>query len=250
MRAPWQSPADDRLPTTAASASKSTTRSKRAEHRVNFDHEARIAHYLKPPAAEPRPLVIPAGDPTDLMMGLLQTRTWDLKPDEKRDADLKELPRFTALALDVSRLEFSNADARGEARASWRTADPKASPDGSRFPGVLDLQAVDMDVQSQNSVDAAGRTVTRVAVTVRTKTFYTPTILVAYGAPWSENFYFQTENVLLASTGIVLGTPRLLAWCETTARPDSLMMSGTAMPDSSQTSFRVATMELAYSSMV
>jgi len=30
----------------------------------------------------------------------------------------------------------------------------------------------------------------------RTKTFYTPTILVAYGAPWSENYYFQTENLL------------------------------------------------------
>lgn len=29
----------------------------------------------------------------------------------------------------------------------------------------------------------------------RTKTFYTPTILVAYGAPWSENYYFQTEKV-------------------------------------------------------
>jgi Tol biopolymer transport system component/imidazolonepropionase-like amidohydrolase len=30
----------------------------------------------------------------------------------------------------------------------------------------------------------------------RTKTFYTPTILVAYGAPWSENYYFQNENVV------------------------------------------------------
>ena len=30
----------------------------------------------------------------------------------------------------------------------------------------------------------------------RTKTYYTPTILVAYGAPWSENFYFQHENVV------------------------------------------------------
>jgi imidazolonepropionase-like amidohydrolase len=29
---------------------------------------------------------------------------------------------------------------------------------------------------------------------VRTKTFYTPTTLVAYGAPWSENFYFENEN--------------------------------------------------------
>lgn len=30
----------------------------------------------------------------------------------------------------------------------------------------------------------------------RTKTFYTPTILVAYGAPWSENYYFQNEDVI------------------------------------------------------
>ncbi|MGQ0733417.1 MAG: amidohydrolase family protein [Acidobacteriota bacterium] len=30
----------------------------------------------------------------------------------------------------------------------------------------------------------------------RTKTFYTPTILVAYGAPWSENYYFQHEDVV------------------------------------------------------
>ncbi|HKQ08347.1 MAG TPA: amidohydrolase family protein [Blastocatellia bacterium] len=29
----------------------------------------------------------------------------------------------------------------------------------------------------------------------RTKTFYTPTILVAYGAPWSENYYFETTDV-------------------------------------------------------
>jgi Tol biopolymer transport system component/imidazolonepropionase-like amidohydrolase len=30
----------------------------------------------------------------------------------------------------------------------------------------------------------------------RTKTFYTPTILVAYGAPWSENYWFETENTV------------------------------------------------------
>ncbi|HJU41400.1 MAG TPA: amidohydrolase family protein [Vicinamibacterales bacterium] len=28
----------------------------------------------------------------------------------------------------------------------------------------------------------------------KSKTFYTPTILVAYGAPWSENFYFENES--------------------------------------------------------
>jgi hypothetical protein len=30
----------------------------------------------------------------------------------------------------------------------------------------------------------------------QTKTFYTPTILVAYGGPWAENYYFQTTDVL------------------------------------------------------
>jgi Tol biopolymer transport system component/imidazolonepropionase-like amidohydrolase len=30
----------------------------------------------------------------------------------------------------------------------------------------------------------------------RTKTYYTPTILVAYGAPWSENYWFQSENTV------------------------------------------------------
>lgn len=29
----------------------------------------------------------------------------------------------------------------------------------------------------------------------KTKTFYTPTILVAYGAPWTENYYFQNTDV-------------------------------------------------------
>ena len=30
----------------------------------------------------------------------------------------------------------------------------------------------------------------------KTKTFYTPTILVAYGGPWTENYFFQTTDVL------------------------------------------------------
>jgi Tol biopolymer transport system component/imidazolonepropionase-like amidohydrolase len=30
----------------------------------------------------------------------------------------------------------------------------------------------------------------------QTKTFYTPTILVAYGAPWSENYFFQNTDVV------------------------------------------------------
>jgi Tol biopolymer transport system component/imidazolonepropionase-like amidohydrolase len=30
----------------------------------------------------------------------------------------------------------------------------------------------------------------------QTKTYYTPTILVAYGAPWTENYFFETTDVL------------------------------------------------------
>jgi len=42
--------------------------------------------------------------------------------------------------LQLNNLRFSNADAEGEAQASWRTSDPKLSRGGSRYPGVLDLQ--------------------------------------------------------------------------------------------------------------
>jgi imidazolonepropionase-like amidohydrolase len=34
-----------------------------------------------------------------------------------------------------------------------------------------------------------------VELVARTKTYYTPTILVAYGAPWSENYFFQNTDV-------------------------------------------------------
>ena len=43
------------------------------------------------------------------------------------------------LSVDVQNAKFANADAAGEARASWRTADPRKSSSGSRFPGVFDL---------------------------------------------------------------------------------------------------------------
>ena len=42
--------------------------------------------------------------------------------------------------LQVTNLRFSNADAEGEAQATWRTSDPAVSGGRSRFPGVLDLQ--------------------------------------------------------------------------------------------------------------
>ncbi|VWX59537.1 conserved hypothetical protein [Burkholderiales bacterium 8X] len=45
-----------------------------------------------------------------------------------------------ALQVDLANLRFANADAEGEAVASWRTSDPATSPSRSRHPGVLDLQ--------------------------------------------------------------------------------------------------------------
>lgn len=42
--------------------------------------------------------------------------------------------------LQVANLKFANADAAGDAQASWRTSDPAVSRARSRFPGVLDLQ--------------------------------------------------------------------------------------------------------------
>jgi uncharacterized protein (TIGR02099 family) len=42
--------------------------------------------------------------------------------------------------LQVSKLRFANADAEGEAEASWRTSDPAVSTSHALYPGVLDLQ--------------------------------------------------------------------------------------------------------------
>jgi uncharacterized protein (TIGR02099 family) len=42
--------------------------------------------------------------------------------------------------LQLPKFSFANADAQGEGRASWQTADPAKSNAKSRFPGVLDLQ--------------------------------------------------------------------------------------------------------------
>ena len=66
---------------------KSTQRSKRTEHRVTFDYTTRQATYVGSKSAEqPQLIAIPAGDPSDLIMGLLQTRSWNLKLGEKQDA--------------------------------------------------------------------------------------------------------------------------------------------------------------------
>ncbi|HEY0826220.1 MAG TPA: DUF3971 domain-containing protein, partial [Ramlibacter sp.] len=62
-----------------------------------------------------------------------------LLPFDTLAADVQWQVNGEQLALSVKDLRFSNADAQGEAQATWRTGDPKA-PGGARFPGTLDLQ--------------------------------------------------------------------------------------------------------------
>jgi uncharacterized protein (TIGR02099 family) len=42
--------------------------------------------------------------------------------------------------VQLVNFKFANADAQGEGRARWQTADPAKSPSKSRFPGIMDMQ--------------------------------------------------------------------------------------------------------------
>ena len=44
------------------------------------------------------------------------------------------------LKVQLPNLKFNNADAQGEAQLKWQSAEPVASRENARFPGVLDLQ--------------------------------------------------------------------------------------------------------------
>lgn len=61
-------------------------------------------------------------------------------PLDELSADLQWQVNGAQVSASVNNLKFSNADAQGQAQATWRTADPARSGSRSRFPGVLDLQ--------------------------------------------------------------------------------------------------------------
>lgn len=82
----------------------SAQKDKKSEHSVAFDYATRQALYT--PAGEPpRTLVIPAGDPFDLIMGLLQTRSWTMNEGEKRDALVLFDDDFYELTIHAARFE-------------------------------------------------------------------------------------------------------------------------------------------------
>lgn len=69
--------------------SEESSKSKRKETHESlvFDYRKRTATYVN--GLEPQKngeLPVPPGDPMDLIMSLIQTRTWNLKPGEQRDA--------------------------------------------------------------------------------------------------------------------------------------------------------------------
>jgi hypothetical protein len=74
------------------------------QHTVFFDYDAKQATYTKP-GAEPRILPMPDGNPVDLIMGLLETRSWNLQPGEKRDALVLFDDDFYELTIHFARYE-------------------------------------------------------------------------------------------------------------------------------------------------
>ncbi|MBW7834826.1 MAG: TIGR02099 family protein [Simplicispira suum] len=62
-----------------------------------------------------------------------------LLPLTRLQAEVNWKQEGESISVQVPRVQFANADAAGEATASWHTSDPAHSPAKARFPGVLDL---------------------------------------------------------------------------------------------------------------
>ena len=60
-------------------------------------------------------------------------------PLDRLSADVRWQLDGQRIAVQANDVQFANADAQGEARATWQTSDPAKVAHRSRFPGVLDL---------------------------------------------------------------------------------------------------------------
>jgi hypothetical protein len=84
----------------------SSTKGKNSEHEVVFNYTDRTASYAVQGAAAPaKNLPMPEGNPVDLIMALLQTRSWNLKPGESRDALVLFKDEFYELTIHMARYE-------------------------------------------------------------------------------------------------------------------------------------------------
>ncbi len=61
---------------------------------------------------------------------------------DRLSADMRWQIDGDRVAVQANDVQFANADAQGEARATWHTSDPARAAHGARFPGVLDLTGV------------------------------------------------------------------------------------------------------------
>jgi hypothetical protein len=84
---------------------RSHTRSRYSEHVVTFDYSSQRALYANIGDTKPRALEMPDGSPTDLITSLLETRTWNLKPGESRDALVLFNDDFYQLTIHALRYE-------------------------------------------------------------------------------------------------------------------------------------------------
>lgn len=79
---------------------------KETHQTLTFDYRDRVARYVN--EVEPqknKDIPVPPGDPMDLIMSLVETRTWNLKPGEKRDALVIFDDEFYELTLHAERYE-------------------------------------------------------------------------------------------------------------------------------------------------
>lgn len=60
-------------------------------------------------------------------------------PLDRLSANVRWQLEGQRIAVQAEDVQFANADAQGEARASWHTSDDRKVAHASRFPGVLDL---------------------------------------------------------------------------------------------------------------
>lgn len=82
---------------------------KKTNTAIEFDYEAAQARYTDF-LNSANNLMVPIGQaqPMDLIMSLIQTRTWDMKPGDKRDIDVifgKEIYELTVHALGYEQIE-------------------------------------------------------------------------------------------------------------------------------------------------
>jgi len=62
-------------------------------------------------------------------------------PLQRLQADAVWRVKGEQIEVDLDQVRMANADAEGTAKVRWRTSDPETRPGGSRFPGVLELDA-------------------------------------------------------------------------------------------------------------